>query len=206
MDEDSSAEISQMFPEEPGNTATMNSPTGVGDEATSIGSSYTQPGNTIGLTDKETLNESLRRGTDSLTVYGGGTAIYKWKMTVSGLKNPWGKVTVEFEQEQSVFSCYDEEIQRPKTIKTVDSAMFGELFGGWPRDYPEWVQNELQSCGAGHKERSCLALAAKPRAELIKRRLKELSYSRAGEMLDRCDWPTSVSPWDFHVDAAEQLL
>lgn len=85
-----------------------------------------------GLDDEKKLKSSLSMGSYTLSLEGGNMVKREWKMTVSGLKNPWGKVTVKFEQEQSVFSCYDEELQRPKTIKTVNSATFGELFKGWP--------------------------------------------------------------------------
>jgi hypothetical protein len=185
MDEDSSMERSRIPPEDSGhNAATMDSLIGVVAEATSIGSSYTQPGNTIELGNKETLKRSLYRGIESLSVTGGYTAECKWK---KGIEDPRSKVTVKFKQEQSVFSRYGDEIQRLKTIKTVDSATFGALFGGWPRQYPRWVQDQLNGYDKGHMERICMVLAANPVANLTRRRAKsELSARRAGEMLVSC--------------------
>jgi hypothetical protein len=140
-----------------------------------------------GLDDEKKLKSSLSMGSYTLSLEGGNMVKGEWKMTVSGLKNPWGKVTVKFEQEQSVFSCWDEEIQRPKTIMTVNSATFGELFKGWPRQYPRWVQDQLKGYDKGHMERICMVLAASPVANLTRRRAKsELSARRAGEMLVSC--------------------
>jgi hypothetical protein len=154
-----------------------------------------------GLDAKKKLKSSLSMGSYTLSLEGGNMVKREWKMTVRGLKNPWAKVTVEFEQEQSFFSRYDEEIQRLKTIETVDSATFGELFKGWPWQYPRWVQDQLKGYDKGHLERICMVLAANPVADLTRRRAKsELSARRAGEMLVSCILLRAWDVWDWLSD------